>query len=197
MGVVIPADFGLLSFHTITELDPEEMIWTVGLDLTAANDPSLIPGVAATSWGDNLADQTSSIVTLTTVALKVGPTATGPTFVVNPGLVGTEGSQLPPPNCAVLAQKHTSIGGRHGRGRAYLPGISAISPSLDSAGNFGAVAAGLVQTSLTSMQEELDTDVVAGPAGMVLLHSDATAPTILTNWTVSRKLATQRRRLRP
>lgn len=197
MGVIIPADFGLLSFGTTTELDPEPMFWTVGLDLSAANDPSQIPDVAAAAWEDGLADQTSTIVTLVTVTLKVGPTATGPTFEVHPGLVGHDGGQLAPPNCCVLAQKHTTLGGRHGRGRAYLPGISVISATLDSGGNFGATASGAVQTSLTTMQEALETDVVGGPATEVLLHSDSTTPSPILNWTVSRKLATQRRRLRP
>lgn len=197
MGVVIPAGFGLLSFHTTTELDAEEMIWTVGLDLQAANDESQVPQLASEEWGDHLAALTSTIVTLQRTVLKVGPTTTGPTFQWLSGLTGDHAGALLPPNCAVLAQKRTLIGGRQGRGRAYIPGLSNIASTLDSGGNFGSVAQGEIQTALNVIQADMATDTTAGPVEMVLLHSDALAPTVITSWSVSRKIATQRRRLRP
>ena len=181
MGVVIPAGFGLLSFHTLTTLDPEEMLWTVGVDLSAVTNPQDVADDASATWTDNLAPLTSSIVVLNRTVLKVGPSSTGPTFENTDTIPGTDGGALLPPNSAVLVRKLTSLGGRGGRGRAYLPGISSISGSLDSSGAFSGAAA----------------SAVSAGAPLVLLHSDSTAPTLISSFDCEPKIATQRRRLRP
>lgn len=197
MGVIIPADYGVLSFHTRTTGDPEDMIWTLGVGIASAAVRSDIPEMARVAWEDRIAPLTSSVVTLVTVELKEGPSATGPTWVSAGTSAGTQPDPLPPPNCAVLVQKRSTLGGRKGRGRAYLPGISSISDTLDSGGNFGTGAADEVSLAMENLGEDLQTDTAAGPAIPVLLHSDATSPSTIVQYICSPKLATQRRRLRP
>lgn len=197
MGVDIPSGYGLFAFHTLTEGDPEEMIWTWGVNVGSSASVPDLPERAATAWEDHLAAQTSTVVQLTRVTLKVGPVSTGPTYEFLSGAVGTNGGSLPPPNCAVLVKKLTAVGGRKGRGRMYLPGISSVSGSLDSGGNFGSVAAGDVQSAIEDMAADIEDTDPPGPADMVLLHSDATTPTSIVSYLCEQRLATQRRRLRP
>lgn len=197
MSVVIPSGFGLVSIWSNTEGDSEEMCWTFGVDVSGNSDPASCAGEIQEAWHDHLEGLTSQAVIQTRVTLKMGPVGTGATYEFAANDQGTNTEALAPPNCAVLAQKHTTLGGRKGRGRAYLPGISSISNTMNSAGVFGASEAGEVQTALNSMQAQLMTEPTNGPIEQVLLHSDATSPTPILNWTVSTKLATQRRRLRP
>lgn len=197
MGLVIPTGFGLASWHTLTALDAEEMVWTCGFDLTNANDIPNIPTLMAGVWSDHLQDLTSTIVTLTRTVLKVGPSSTGPTYEAFPNTAGTDGGALLPPNCAVLVRKLTALGGRKGRGRAYVPGISEISGSLDSSGTFSTAEATVIDTAFAGLDADLLADTTFGPVQTVLLHSDSTVPTFISGWATSNKIATQRRRLRP
>lgn len=197
MGVVIPANYGVLSFHTLTTGDPEPMIWTLGVGIASANSVPDIPEVAYDSWVDNIAPLTSTVVTLDQVQLKEGPSSTGPTWVFQSTAAGTQGDPLLPPNSAVLVQKRSTLGGRKGRGRAFLPGISVIADTLDSGGNFDSLVAGTIAAAVTQLADDLSTDTTAGPAIPVLLHSDSTAPSTIVTYTVPSKIATQRRRLRP
>lgn len=197
MGVVIPANYGVLSFHTKTTGDPEQMIWTLGVGLGSAADVPEVPQLAYDAWGDNIGPLTSTIVALEEVQLKVGPSATGPTYFHSGTAIGADGGQLAPPNCAILVQKRSTLGGRRGRGRCFLPGISSISGSLDSGGNFSTGDANEIAAAMTQLGEDLQTDTTIGPVIPVLLHSDATAPSTIVQYTCSPKLATQRRRLRP
>jgi len=197
MGVVIPAGYGLLSFHTLTDGDPEEMVWTVGVNLGGTTDESKVPFDAHTAWVDNLQSETSSVVDLARIVLKVGPSSTGPTYEDVTAASGTNGGSLPPPNCAVLCKKLTTAGGRKGRGRCYLPGISSISGTLDSAGNFASGSAGVISSAMNQLLLDISAGSTSGGAELVLLHSDSTAPNLITEFFCEPKLATQRRRLRP
>jgi len=197
MGLVIPDGFGLASWHTKTALDAEEMVWTVGLDLSSANDIPNLPTLLSGVWEDHLQALSSTIVTLVRTVLKVGPSATGPTYEDAPNTAGTDGGALLPPNCAVLVRKLTAHGGRKGRGRAYLPGISDISGSLDSSGTFSTAEATVIDTAMAGLDADLVADTTFGPVQTVLLHSDSTTPYFISSWVTSNKIATQRRRLRP
>lgn len=197
MGAVIPAGFAQVAYATLTSGDSEEMLWTCGLDVSGGGTSDALLADLKTAWDDNLLPITSSVVTLSRIMLKYGPVSTGPAFELPGGELGTDGGALQPPNCAVLVQKRTIMGGRKGRGRVYLPGISSVSGGLDSAGNFTQAKA----DDVTAAMEGWRTDITAGDTGPgatpVLLHSDATTPDEIVAFTCVPKLATQRRRLRP
>ncbi len=197
MGVTIPVNYGLLAFHTKTDLDPEEMLWTVGVNLTSVSDPQDVCTDAHAAWSDHIADLTSTIVDLTRVTLKVGPSSTGATYQDVTAASGNDGGSLLPPNSAVLVQKLTNLGGRKGRGRVYLPGISEISGTLDSSGTFSSGEAGVITAAMNALLLDIGTGSASEGAPLVLLHSDSTTPTLIVQFFCENKIATQRRRLRP
>jgi hypothetical protein len=147
------------------------------------------------AWAGTLDTLTTSDFTFTGCTLKEGPTDTGPSFDSTASPVqGTAAFTGAPLNTAVLVKKSTLLGGRKGRGRMYTVG-----QVWDS--TFG-MSGELEDTQLSA----LDTAwfnilglwaAVAGVTGPVLLHSDATAPTEITGLNPVKRLATQRRRLRP
>lgn len=197
MGVIIPAGFAVVAYATLTEGDSEEMLWTCGLDVaTTGTVENLLTDLAST-WGDHLLPITSSVVTLSRILLKYGPNSTGPAFEQPSGVSGTEGGSLPPPNCAVLVQKHTASGGRSHRGRVYLPGISSISAGLDSAGNIDSTRTDAVTTAMEAWRTDITAGDASNGATPVLLHSASSDADEITSFVCSPKLATQRRRLRP
>jgi hypothetical protein len=197
MGVLIPEDFALVSWHTLTDGDPEEMVWTMGFNCVSASDQDAIATVARGAWVDNIQTLTSSVVDLVRVVAKFGPNDTGRTIENTSSASGSNGGALLPPNSCVLVRKLTALGGRKGRGRAYIPGISSISGSLDSAGNFSQANADSISAAVQQLVDDL-AGHVNGPYIGVVLHSTASpGPSVITNVSCQPKLATQRRRLRP
>jgi hypothetical protein len=163
----------------------------------SAVDQDAIATVAQGAWVDNLQGITSSVVDLVRVVAKFGPNETGRTIENTTSASGSNGGSLPPPNCAVLVRKLTTLGGRKGRGRAFLPGISSISGSLDSGGNFSQANA----DTISGHMQDLVDDMAAhanGPYVAVVLHAETPpVPSPITSVACQPKLATQRRRMRP
>ena len=96
------------------------------------------------------------------------------------------------PNSAYLLRKSTLLGGRKGKGRSFMPGVTEA-----SIGQGGTVLAG--DGSLAAGLESFWMDVPASVEaldGPYLLHSDETAPTLIQGMSLDGTLATQRRRLR-
>lgn len=197
MALIIPAGFGLLSIGTRTEGDPETMYWTCGVDVSGVPFEAAIPEAVSDEWGLSLAAVTSSIVDLVEVRLRLGPVPTGPTYLWTGSVAGSSSGSLLPPNCAVLFQKRTGLGGRMNRGRAYVPGISSISATLDSGGNFADGTAVLLSETMEAFWTGLSDLEGIGSVTPVLLHSASSDPTPITEFVCVPKIATQRRRLRP
>lgn len=195
MGVIIPSGYALMSIGTKTPGDPENMYWTVGM-LVDDETYGDLPDRAADAWGSTMASITSSAVDLVHVIVKEGPNSTGPTFEWLGEEPGVDAGALPPPNCAVLVRKITGLGGRKQRGRAYIPGVSSFSASLDSAGNFSSGDAAEITTAVGNFFTGIDTLFETTSVAPVLLHSDSTPPTTIAAFSCEPKLATQRRRLR-
>jgi len=105
---------------------------------------------------------------------------------------GNSGTSAPP-NCAMLLRKHTERGGRKGRGRMYIPGVTA--DSITDAGTLG----GATSTFELQLQDVL-TDMFGAlnSADPVLLHQDEADgdPDVVTRWELDSMVATQRHRLR-
>lgn len=191
----IPALFGQINaIHTGTAI-PFGAQWTLGVGTAAyLSDLAAIDAAFETALNNSGIYQfVSSNVAMTSVLVKVGPDATGPsaTFPANePG--GDTSTDYP--QAAYLVTKNTDLGGRAGRGRLFIPGVPPDNVEPGGALN-GTVLTGL-QTAVTDLLGEL------GGADLppYLLHqagSPISTPTEITGLTVSSKIATQRRRLRP
>lgn len=189
--MAIPAGFGQLSVVLTGGGIVDEAIWTMGFD----NDAGDTPAEAAEAWWTNLEaldyrDYLSSSVTVTEVRCKLGPDATGPAGFFAVGLSGTVGGQSAPPNLAFLVHKNTLLGGRRGRGRAYLGGLAEA--QLDEGGNTQSATASGLQTALSGAAAAM----LLGSKPLALIHADGGTPTPLDSLTVDVRLATQRRRMR-
>lgn len=159
--------------------------------------------------GSLLVRQTDN-TTLAATRVKYGPDETGPSaeYTASPAN-GGQTTESGTPQQAYLFTKTTALGGRRGKGRMYVPGVS--EPVVDMSGivtpvfTAGNAAAGAAFLS--------DLDGAGIP--MCLLHGPATEwvlvdgqprrvpvagpvpePTLVTGLAASNLIATQRRRLR-
>lgn len=190
----IPAGYGQVNLVFTGANAPTGMECTFGINVgTYSADPTS----AAVDIGDalgasNLDSLTCDDVNLTTIMVKYGPDATGPSGFFAFSGEGTLGNQLAP-NTAVLVQKITALGGRAGRGRLYWPAATEAGTGSDGVLTAGSVA--VLQTAFSAFFTALQsTDLEP-----VLLHGEGSPivlPTPLTAFTVQSRVATQRRRLR-
>jgi hypothetical protein len=98
-----------------------------------------------------------------------------------------------PPNCAMLIKKNTALGGRHGRGRLFVPPFNLREEYTDNAGYLTPAVQASQQAAWSLFLEALDTNAL-GPR---LFHTDPVAlPTTITSLQVTSQLGTQRRRMR-
>ena len=194
MGVNIPTGFAQLGCFGTVAGDAEPVYITVGLDLDGPASVGMANDLFD-AWAASLDSLSTTNWTFEGVILKEGPSSTGATFESDAAPVGGLVSQTGAPiNTAVLVRKQTSVGGRKGRGRMYTcgqayEGVIGMSGEID-----------------LSHQEDLEEawfsilglwQAVTGVVGPVLLHNDSTTPTPITSFNVQKRMATQRRRLRP
>lgn len=107
--------------------------------------------------------------------------------------VGTIAQNGVPPNCAMLVNKQTALGGRKNRGRIFFPPITFLASSVDDAGFVATAQVSNFQTKLNLWHTEM-TNLNLVP---VLLHSSpADEPTPISSFLLQTQLATQRRRMR-
>ena len=131
-------------------------------------------------------------LTLDRTLVKKGPNSTGESAEHIEPRAGDNDVAGAPPNCAYLISKRTSLGGRHGRGRIFMPGVD--EGNVDPNGF-------LEPGELTQKQGLADSwfeePGMFGFFPMVLLHTGSTpAPTIVSALSVQQQIATQRQRLR-
>lgn len=197
--MLIPAGFGLAKYVVRLVDDPDDMIFTMGHEVTlpvsfqAAADQLLEnvrTAMPAANWGTNYS--------VTKVELVVGTNAggTGPyaTFTSTGAPInGTSAGDRPLANTACLVTKQTAAPGRRGRGRIYMPGFI---PSANIS------RAGVIDPAVLTVRQGLLEDwfdkCVVEDVPMVLFHATAPAtPTSVTGLRLETLMATQRRRLRP
>lgn len=108
-------------------------------------------------------------------------------------IIGTGTETVMPPNCAVLVNKVTGLGGRRNRGRFFVPPYYPPEGSVDSNGV-------LNPTAVTTVRDRwVDFLTRLGTAGLVpvMFHNTAPfLPTPIVGIAVNPLIATQRRRLR-
>lgn len=132
-------------------------------------------------------------VQLETVLVKFGPDATGPSGEYSEVQVGGTGGSAASPAITYLVLKHTNLGGRAGRGRMYLPGVTEAAVGID--GTVDETKRDAVEDGITDFGAVLSVAFV----DLVILHgpeSPLAVPTPITSFTVSSMVATQRRRQR-
>lgn len=183
--------------------DPQEMAITLGVgqagaDQTAEEEAANIAG-AVTAAGSILGSPSEYYTQWTFVGVTTRKqTATG--FEVGEEVVnaaGTATGDTLPVNTSMLVKKVTALGGRHNRGRCYMPLVGLDESDID---DNGMIASG----ELTSQQGRWDTffdELVAADVVPCLFHYPYTGTpeppeTNLTGFVVQAQVATQRRRLR-
>lgn len=144
-------------------------------------------------WQSDIMGILLSTLVLAECRVKFGPTATGPTGVFGGSAGGGVGSPGIQPATALLVSKTTSFGGRAGRGRMFVPGMSEADVQED-----GDVDPSFLSAAQGSF-DALHADMVASDLEPRLLHSATSplsTPTLIDAFIVQGKVATQRRRLR-
>lgn len=198
MGVIIPEGFYQAAYSFTVQGAVKDTVTTLGgssLDLgsqTAEEIADVLYGIVSTSGNVFAANAMTNKWTFQGVTVTL-MTGTGPIVAshIEP-YVGTISADNPPSNCCILVKKNTAAGGRKNRGRMYVPAAVMGESSVDAAGFLGTGVQAAYQTQWDAFKSALDADDQV-PA---LLHSDATAPTEITSFSVESQIATQRRRLR-
>lgn len=125
------------------------------------------------------------------VRANTGGTVTSGASGQTPVAGGASGAQASTPAVSVLIRKGTDQGGRHGRGRMYLPGMQETWTT--EAGVLESSGLAAVVSFAAQFLDELD----AVEMPMRLLHVDETLdPAIVLTLSPQTVLATQRRRQR-
>lgn len=141
---------------------------------------------------------TVNTLTFVDILVKFGPLATGPAAITGVGAAaGAGGGDAYAPNCALLASKTTLLGGRHGRGRMYVPGLA--EGDVVAGGNLASGVQADRQSKWTYVAQQL----VIADIPMYLLHrydpdlgQTPMAPTFVESVLISGQVASQRNRLR-
>lgn len=140
-------------------------------------------GVAARAFITNDA-------TVTEVRYKVGPSATGPTYVQGIGAAGRNAGPSGPPHTAALVRLNVGEVSSRFAGRFFLPCM----PEGQVGAN-GVLSGALREAIQTAVQEFYGVALTAGMTGQVFSASSSD-PRAVTSIQVQSLAATQRRRLR-
>ena len=188
----IPFGFVQVSFRHRTIGDPEDMLVTLGLDVTANGMSEDLLGDLAGFWADSWQNVvTEELAFVGAISRDGGGTVMETTLT---GRVGVAPAGVYPPNTSYLVRKISAQGGRENRGRMFIPGVprTAATP----AGVLGQTELGNLQAAADSAFGLIDGDPRV--EAIVILHTSALKdPTPVTSFQAQSRLATQRRRLRP
>jgi hypothetical protein len=202
MALIIPPGFGQVLLPFKHEALARSALVTYGLDLSDvggdyAQTANLQPVIFTNNWGTELDSQ----VTVGPATIRVGQDGGDPLSVEGSDTqVGEESSGMLPPNCALLVRKATSLGGRRGRGRCYIPWVTQEN-AVDDVGTLDGGSLTARQSDATNWLLDLQAGTTGDfPTPMVILHDSSGAgvepsPSVVTGLNVDALIATQRRRL--
>jgi len=195
--VIIPAGYAQVNYRFSGTGLPNGAEITMGYALAdPAPTPAALCSDLAAIWVTSDMDSLyTSSATLSSVAAKYGPNATGPSAELGVSVAGTMAGEGIAPNVTWLIRKNTGFGGRSGRGRFFLPQIGET--AVNAAG-------AIVGATVTAAQVDVNawhSNCVTAGYVPTLLHSAAsgipiTDPLPIVSFTVDSRVATQRRRLR-
>lgn len=180
--------------------------WSMAFQLptpetTALEAATAIQAEYALAGGAYIAGQMMPDWQFTGVSVSAGAVGGASVAEMISPVTGTNAGGLngPPVNCAVLMTKHTLLGGRRGRGRAYLPACNVAESEISTAGRI----TGNYVTILGNAQQSCLLDLEGAGYIPMLLHSESLVnpgpvppPTRVTGISIASVLATQRRRMR-
>ena len=194
MPLVIPDGFAQVTFFMSGAGAPTGAACTLGVYNPGDDNASQIAANVGGAWEDNIMPEICNDITFTSCRAKRGPTETGAFADVAFSTAGTLAGACVAPNLAILVTLETSLGGRRGRGRFYVPG--AQESDVDEAGNLSNTRVGLMNAALAGFQG----DILTAGYGVVVLHSDGKSalpsPTSVDQFSTATLMATQRRRMR-
>lgn len=192
--MVIPAGYGQVNYRFAGAACPNGAEVTFGLEGSGfAGTPSDAAAILNGLWASGWSSIQTNQVALVDVLVKFGPDDTGPSGTSPGAATGDISSSGASPAVSLLVQKVTALGGRAGRGRAFIPGISEADVSVS-----GVIDSAYLAAAATAF-ETFRTDCAAADLSLVLLHgaeSPITTPTPITELVPQAIAATQRRRQR-
>ncbi len=204
MTLVVPQHFGSVVHSMRWTGDAEPLAVTIGVasaDAATLADVETIADRFAQAFVDNMLPAMSAIVELiqTEVTFQLAALPADPVVAVSTITdSGAGAGNVLPQNSAFLIHKRTTHGGRGGRGRWYLPGVT--EGESDDTGNVTGAHMTALNVALAAYLVDT-TSVVPIESAAVLLHNDPGAfaaedPFVLTAMVCDPVIATQRRRLR-
>jgi len=190
--MIIPEGFSQVTHVFSGAAVPLGAVVTYGVENEDDTDPGTLAAAAHSIWSNNMLAFQSDSITLASTIVKNGPNDIGPTGEVSDPQDGTNPNAGCTPNVSYLVQKSTSVGGRIGRGRMYIPGVP--ESDVDTSGALDGTRYTVIQGHI---QDFYDDWLASAVHQMVLLHtSSAHDPYRLAALSLSDRVATQRRRLR-
>lgn len=192
--MLIPEDYAQVNHFFSGIAAPHGAQITYGVSLNVySGTPNDAAEDLTGAFADNVFPVLTSSLVLEKTMVKFGPNDLGPSGEFALGNAGGAGSNSVAPNTSLLVSKNTSLGGRQGKGRLFLPGFP--EDKVDGSGFID-------DTYGDSVQGDLDAwygDMIGVNLPMVLLRAEGSpvlGPALVTALTLSRIAATQRRRLR-
>lgn len=188
--MIIPVGYGQINLFFTGSAAPRGAQITFGIENVLAGTAADVAAVVGTTWASDVNPDLATTITFSGCKCKLGPNDTGDEALIPFAVAGTASSQNYSPQVAGLVTKLTSLGGRKGRGRLFVPGLT--EGDTDGDGKFNSGTLGDWQTKFDTFLD----DLTSADTPMVLLHNDATAPTTVTALVVNQLFASQRRRIR-
>lgn len=192
--MTIPAGYAQASYGFTGASCPTGAAVVMGHDVTGyGGTPAQLAAVLADAWEQYINNSLVNTCILSSVLVKFGPDATGPSGVAGVNFNGNAGQAGTSSAVSFLVRKNTAFGGRSGRGRMYVPGVSEA--VVDQSGAIAAPTVTAMNTAFESWRNALDGIDVP----MVILHQPGaplSTPTPITSFSVQSVVATQRRRQR-
>lgn len=190
----IPATYGQVNFLWGGTMLPTGAETTWGFSNNAAASATAAAQFFHEAWSAaGVMNHLSAAVRISGVLVKLGPNATGPSVEIGLDIPGLLAQNPTPANTSILVRKLTALGGRSGRGRSFMPGLS------ETATNDANEIAGSTVTALNDALEDFRDRCDSGGFTLVILHNPGaplSTPTEVTQLAVDTIPATQRRRLR-
>lgn len=165
-----------------------------GENLGTPGDVSAVAFACFDAFRDAFGSSLDSEVTMGPTYVTLG--TDGDPLIATDGTTqsGSSSGARSPANVALLFRKNTEFGGRHNKGRMYMP-WALEDTAVDDVGNI----TGAAVTGWNSAASDFLTNLINGDVPMYVLHSEgphgSDLPRIVISMLADNRVATQRRRL--
>ena len=186
--------YGLIRHHMTTGEGDGHAYILYGVALVTTPTAVHVATATHTHFGTDIINNlVSNAVQLidTEATINNGGVLSQATFVST--YTGGEGATSVPPQVALLVRKQSVGLGKHNRGRIYVPGLPASFLNTDQT-TIKPADLTAMQTDFTQWLTDIQGD--AYTSQMVILHRNASTPTVVVQLVVEAQIATQRRRNR-